>query len=542
MTDPIDAALRRAEHAPRIFAEFGCYSYESDPDSQFGVVRNTLTGAVSTAPGGFLQRPTALDELIVTGLDSTGHEDAHLALWKPGSGELRAFPDIRLRHDPIVIDPERRQAHLFATPLREWVTVDLGTPLDEASPNRSSGPWPADRLRAVRLGSQIALCATSTSPSHAYDPRTGALLGTFEGSLAGSREDSFFTVRGANLCDIEAPTFETRSTWSLPGSIRQVAVVDGFVRATVVADGLSTMVDLTDPPHIHTTDPEDVTNVSLAADGYRSTGVAGPRSGAYRTRVVDVVVDDSERVRTLVTTRREITSYADLPALVTAYGGFGVPHLLEHDPSAAAWCDLGGAHVIVQARGGGERGPQWQAAGVGSRKGRSCRDVIGAVRGLHARGVSSPGRTVLAGASLGGLVVSAAALLDPGCCTGVVANSALLDVHRYRDHPGGAAWIAEFGDPRDPAIRQAMNSYSPMHLASDAEPRTVPPFLLTSSGRDTRIDGDDAARFAAVLQRRGVDVHHRTFATSGHGRKPADEVHEFARQVLRFAAERTDLI
>jgi prolyl oligopeptidase len=67
----------------------------------------------------------------------------------------------------------------------------------------------------------------------------------------------------------------------------------------------------------------------------------------------------------------------------------------------------------------------------------------------------------------------------------LVCQQPLLDMRRYLQLLAGASWVAEFGDPDDPADWAFIKEYSPYHNIDPG--RRYPPVLITSSTRDDRV-------------------------------------------------------
>ncbi|MCH8611472.1 prolyl oligopeptidase family serine peptidase [Arsenicicoccus dermatophilus] len=220
----------------------------------------------------------------------------------------------------------------------------------------------------------------------------------------------------------------------------------------------------------------------------------------------------------------------DPPVLLTVYGGFGVEHWPEAEPTTAAWTRAGGLVVTAQVRGGGEHGPAWHAAGRGERKRRAVQDLLAIIRHVVADGLTRPGRIILCGASHGGLVALLAALDEDTRhpeVGGVAVTAPLLDVRDLSRHGNGRFWADEF--PRSGAGRAAV---SPLHVVASAD-TPLPPLWLASMGRDERV-ADDANDFARRWARRGHVTHIRE-ADSAHVTPDLDQLDSRAAHMLSFA-------
>ena len=61
------------------------------------------------------------------------------------------------------------------------------------------------------------------------------------------------------------------------------------------------------------------------------------------------------------------------PALLTAYGGYGLSQVPRFDPERLLWLEQGGVWVVANIRGGGEYGEEWHHAGLLATK-QNCFD------------------------------------------------------------------------------------------------------------------------------------------------------------------------
>ncbi|WP_309073373.1 prolyl oligopeptidase family serine peptidase [Paenarthrobacter sp.] len=225
-----------------------------------------------------------------------------------------------------------------------------------------------------------------------------------------------------------------------------------------------------------------------------------------------------------------------LPLILTCYGGFGVKHKTEAEPSVPAWLESGGVYVAAQLRGGGELGAAWHEAGRGSRKMRTVQDLIDVAHYLAGSGWSSPDQIVSFGASHGGLVVSAAALFSPASFGGVVAVAPLLDTVDLHRHGLGPQWLHEFGADGECSEEQRA-AYSPVHLLERPETNaaTLPPVLCCLLEQDERVDNSAAVGFVAGIRERGGRAWLLREDDGGHGQRASMDVLAFSSAVLAFA-------
>ncbi|MDW8480089.1 MAG: prolyl oligopeptidase family serine peptidase [Xanthomonadales bacterium] len=98
---------------------------------------------------------------------------------------------------------------------------------------------------------------------------------------------------------------------------------------------------------------------------------------------------------------------------------------------------------------------------------------------------------------------------------GVVIQVPLLDMRRYHRLLAGASWMAEYGNPDDPAEWAFIGRYSPyQNLRPEVR---YPPVLVTTSTRDDRVHPGHARKFVARLLEYGKDVTYYENTEGGHG-------------------------
>ena len=88
-------------------------------------------------------------------------------------------------------------------------------------------------------------------------------------------------------------------------------------------------------------------------------------------------------------------------------------------------------------------------------------------------------------------------------------------MRRYNQLLAGASWVAEYGDPGDPADWAFLGPISAYHTAGPG--RAYPPILLATARRDDRVHPGHARKMAAKLQAMGYDAPFYEPAAGGHG-------------------------
>jgi prolyl oligopeptidase len=88
-------------------------------------------------------------------------------------------------------------------------------------------------------------------------------------------------------------------------------------------------------------------------------------------------------------------------------------------------------------------------------------------------------------------------------------------MRRFHKLLAGASWMAEYGDPDDPAQWAWISKYSP-YQNLDAT-RTYPRVLFTTSTRDDRVHPGHARKMVARLRELGKPVLYYENTEGGHG-------------------------
>ncbi len=207
------------------------------------------------------------------------------------------------------------------------------------------------------------------------------------------------------------------------------------------------------------------------------------------------------------------------PALLTAYGGYGVVNAPRFLASRGrVWLDHGGVWVVANIRGGGEYGEAWHVAGNLTRKQNVFDDFAAVAQSLIDSQITAPAHLAIEGGSNGGLLMGAALTQHPDLFRAVVTHVGIYDMLRVELDPNGLFNVTEFGTVKDPAQFAALYAYSPYHHVIDGT--AYPAVLLMAGEHDGRVNPMQSKKMAARLQAAtGSDqpVLLLTSAQSGHG-------------------------
>jgi prolyl oligopeptidase len=107
----------------------------------------------------------------------------------------------------------------------------------------------------------------------------------------------------------------------------------------------------------------------------------------------------------------------------------------------------------------------------------------------------------------------------------------LLDMRRYHRLPAGASWMAEYGDPDDPAQWSFIARYSPYQNVRAGQ--ALPPVLFTTSTRDDRVHPGHARKMAEKMRSQGHRVLYYENIEGGHA-GAADNAQRALMRALEF--------
>jgi len=204
------------------------------------------------------------------------------------------------------------------------------------------------------------------------------------------------------------------------------------------------------------------------------------------------------------------------PTLLTGYGGFEISLTPSYSGVIGrAWLARGGTYVVANLRGGGEYGPQWHLSAIKENRHLVYEDFAAVAADLVTRGITTRAQLGIEGGSNGGLLMGVMLTRYPELFGAIVSQVPLLDMRRYNELLAGASWMAEYGDPREPAEWDYLRPFSPYQNAAAGRP--YPPVLFITSTRDDRVHPGHARKMVARLREQGHDVGYYENIEGGHG-------------------------
>ena len=250
---------------------------------------------------------------------------------------------------------------------------------------------------------------------------------------------------------------------------------------------------------------------------------------------------DGTRVPMFITRRRNLAKDGNNPAMLYAYGGFGISTTPGFRPDVIAWVEQGGVYAVANIRGGGEYGEEWHHAGQFDKKQNVFDDFIAAAEYLIRERYTSSPKLAINGGSNGGLLVGAVMTQRPELFGAAVPQVGVMDMLRYDAFTGGAAWATEYGASSDTTAFRYLRAYSPLQNVKEGV--CYPPTLLTTADHDDRVVPSHSFKFAATLQRvQGATpgcerpILLRVEAQGSHGYRPLDRRIAELADIWAFAA------
>ena len=217
-----------------------------------------------------------------------------------------------------------------------------------------------------------------------------------------------------------------------------------------------------------------------------------------RSYRLDARSADGTRVPVTVLALAGVTPNGSRPAILTAYGGYGLSQEPRYLGTWLAWLERGGVFALANVRGGSEYGAGWHEGGMLAQKQHVFDDFHAAARALIRARWSDPAHLGIEGGSNGGLLMGAALTQHPQDYRAVVSFVGIYDMLRSELWPNGEYNISEYGTVKNAADFAWLSAYSPLLRV---KPGTAYPAVLLITGEnDPRVAPWQSRKFAAALQ------------------------------------------
>lgn len=232
--------------------------------------------------------------------------------------------------------------------------------------------------------------------------------------------------------------------------------------------------------------------------------------------------DDGERIPISIVARKDTPRHGTAPAILYGYGAYGTSTPTSFDLLRISALDRGVIFAIAHVRGGGEMGESWHRAGMKAEKSTSFTDFLACAKRLATGSFADPKRIAAQGSSAGGLLVAAAATMEPDVFCAVHADVPFVDPLTTELDPSLPLTVSdwqEWGDPLHDADAYAtIKDYSPVENVRDTK---YPAILVTTSVNDQRVSHGEGAKWIAELRERSKtdarDLLLKTQVSAGHG-------------------------
>ena len=209
------------------------------------------------------------------------------------------------------------------------------------------------------------------------------------------------------------------------------------------------------------------------------------------------------------------------PLLLYGYGSYGMSMPADFRTGRLSLVDRGFVYAIAHIRGGMEKGYQWYLDGKLDKKTNTFKDFVAAGHYLADKGYTSKGKIVGHGGSAGGLLLGAAANMDPELFGGIIAAVPFVDVlNTMSDEslPLTPPEWPEWGNPlTDETAYDTILAYSPYDQVGN---KPYPAMLITGGVTDPRVTYWEPAKWAAKLRHEapgGGPYFLRINMDAGHG-------------------------
>jgi len=214
---------------------------------------------------------------------------------------------------------------------------------------------------------------------------------------------------------------------------------------------------------------------------------------------------DSTRIPMFLVGRRDVLEGGQHPAIMTSYGGYGVPMTPQFSVFVAFLLERGCLFALPNIRGGSEFGVGWHDAAKRQNRQVAFDDFLCAAEWLIETGRTEPQKLAIFGGSNSGLLVGAAMTQRPDLFRAVVCIVPMLDMLRYHLFDNAHVWKEEFGAADDPDDFASLLRYSPYHRVQEG--MSYPATMIVSGDADQNCNPLHARKMTARLQAANVSEH-----------------------------------
>jgi prolyl oligopeptidase len=229
------------------------------------------------------------------------------------------------------------------------------------------------------------------------------------------------------------------------------------------------------------------------------------RSQEFSHGQVWFTAKDGTRIPMFLVGRRDVLQAGEHPAIMTSYGGYGVPMTPQFSVFVAFLLEHGCLFALPNIRGGSEFGVEWQDAAKRRNRQVAFDDFLCAAEYLIATGRTTPQKLAIFGGSNSGLLVGSAMTQRPDLFRAVVCMVPMLDMLRYHLFDNAYVWKEEFGTSDNPEDFAALFDYSPYHRVREGI--SYPATMIVSGDCDQNCNPLHARKMIARLQAANRSEH-----------------------------------
>jgi dipeptidyl aminopeptidase/acylaminoacyl peptidase len=178
--------------------------------------------------------------------------------------------------------------------------------------------------------------------------------------------------------------------------------------------------------------------------------------------------------------------------------------------------ELGAAVILPNVRGSTGFGKDFVALDNGARREDSVRDIGALLDWIDARDDLDGDRVMVYGGSYGGYMVLASMTHYNDRLAGAVDIVGISNFVTFLENTSGYRQDlrrVEYGDERDPAMRETLMRLSPLTNAS----RITKPLFIIHGANDPRVPVSEAEQLLAAVRANGGEAWLMLAANEGHG-------------------------
>jgi oligopeptidase B len=252
----------------------------------------------------------------------------------------------------------------------------------------------------------------------------------------------------------------------------------------------------------------------------RNEVLGGYDPARYESARVYATAADGTRLPVSLVWRRGVKRDGSAPALLYAYGSYGVSSNVTFSSNRLSLLDRGMVYALAHVRGGGDLGKGWHDQGRMQHKLNTFTDFITVAEYLQAERWTSRDRLVIEGGSAGGLLMGTVTNLRPDLFAAVVAHVPFVDVINTMLDETLPLTVGEFEEWGNPKVKEQwrwIRTYDPY---SNLAPRAYPAMLVKTSFNDSQVMYHEPAKYVARLRTLKTDANPLLLVTNmgaGHG-------------------------